>query len=158
MFKLFIKGLLALLLMAVVVSCGQLGNQEDLIEQSIPITVPMISGNSPLGWINTTVTAPISFDQIYSVKLAIIDGQGIKHIVAEAFNQPLIQSGVTLDLMDIGNPTLPLCRIQFAQNQQLYVTVDVRGSQTVGQYYQTSPNVQAMQVYLIFVQKKTSVK
>ncbi len=160
--KSYFKVLLVILMVGFfAMSCGQ---KEELTEESIGITVPLVtqqtinSNGQPVtvfqanGFSSSYQTTPISFDQIKSIKLVLHDPKdGSQRVIAQAAfvqrqgQQPMplegqisIQPGDKLFLSDTNNSALWPASIDFLQNPQIYVTVDLGNSQAFKTLYFTN--------------------
>lgn len=146
------------------ISCGQKEENQDLLEHSVGITVPLVTQQSvttngqPVtvfkanGFSSSYSSTPISFDQIKSIKLVLIDPKdGTQRVIAQSAltqksgQQPMpiqgqlsIQPNDVVFLSDIDNGSLLPASIAFLQNPQIYVTIDLLNSQAFKTLYYTS--------------------
>ena len=159
------KALLAIVSIVILFSaCGQ-KEEKDLLEESIGITVPLVTQQSvttngqPVtvfkanGISSSYSNSPISFDQIKSIKLILTDPKdGSQKVLAQAAlvqkygqQQPmLIQGALSIQpndvifLADTTNGSLLPASIAFLQNPQIYITVDLGNSKVFETLYYTS--------------------
>lgn len=159
------KALLAVVSTIILFSaCGQKEENQDLLEHSVGITVPLVtqqtvnSNGQPVtvfqanGFSSSYSNSPLSFDQIKSIKLILTDPKdGSQKVLAQAAlvqkygQQPMplqgqlsIQPNDVIFLADSDNSSLLPASIAFLQNPQIYVTIDLGNSQVFKTLYYTN--------------------
>lgn len=108
------------------------------------------------GYTSLPINLPFPINEAQSIRLELIDPAQGRHVIAQ-LNQNInsVQNGGFVYLTDVQNPNQPVCRLTLQGTSQAFAEIDLTGSTTMSQLYQSLFQSQTTaQMQLVFVRKQ----